>query len=219
MATYADMVTLMLAFFILLFSFSVIDQTRFQEILSSLRMTLIGGQGILTGSPQSPPIPEEEGEFADETTDPTILTFETIQAYIAEAGLEETMSISLEQRGIVLQISDALLFDPAKAYLRPESLAMLAYLSEVLAKISNPVVVEGHTDNVPINTFLFPSNWELSVARAVVVLRYLVETKGLASERFVASGYGEFHPVTSNLTAEGRARNRRVNIVISTQLN
>ncbi len=216
MVTYSDMITLVLAFFILLFSFSVIDNVKFQEILTSIRTTLTGAQGILTGSPHSPPL-AEGGEFSDEPIDTTILTFETIQSYIQAAGLENTMSIYLEERGIILQISDALLFDPAKADLKPGALDMLTYIADVLEKTDNPVIIEGHTDNVPINTFLFPSNWELSVARAVVVLRYLVETKGLAPERFIASGYGEFHPVASNLTAEGRAKNRRVNIVISTR--
>jgi chemotaxis protein MotB len=216
MVTYSDMITLVLAFFILLFSFSVIDNVKFQEILSSIRTTLTGAQGILSGSPHSPPL-SESGEFADETLDPTIITFETIQTYIREAGLESTMTIYLEERGIILQISDALLFDPAKADLKPDALDMLTYMAEVLGRIDNPVIIEGHTDNVPINTFLFPSNWELSVARAVVVLRYLVESKGLAPERFAASGYGEFQPVDSNLTPEGRARNRRVNIVITSR--
>jgi chemotaxis protein MotB len=215
MVTYSDMITLILAFFILLFSFSVVDNAKFVEILSSFRVSLLGSEGVLRGSVDPSPI-DEIGEFIEDHTDMDVITFETIKTYIEEAGIKDIVDVFLEDRGIVLEISDAMLFDPAKADLKPESLDVLSSLAEVLRRVDNRIIVEGHTDNVPINTFLFPSNWELSVARAVVVVRFLVEIKGLEPERFAANGHGEFHPVASNLTDEGRAKNRRVNVVIST---
>ena len=92
---------------------------------------------------------------------------------------------------------------------------ILAKVSGILRSVNNMIIVEGHTDNVPINTVKYPSNWELSVDRAVQVVKYLSSHHHIAPQRFIATGYGEYHPVADNSTVEGRARNRRVNIVIS----
>ncbi len=214
MITYSDMITLVLAFFVLLFSFAVIDEARFNELLSSLRVTFLGSEGILRGSTDPAELPDSF--FDRESMEDSLATVEKIRSFIDEKGLVGTMDLMIDERGIVLEISDALFFDPGKAELKKDAQEILAYVAELLSSIDKKVIVEGHTDNVPINTLLFPSNWELSVARAVVVVRYLVEIKQLKPSRFAAMGYGEFHPVASNLTYEGRARNRRVNIIIST---
>lgn len=224
MTTYADMTTLLLAFFILLFSFSALDVQKFQQVMTSLQVTFLGERGVLeTGSiPLSPTeewigvdpeidITEEIMEIVDEFQQ----TFLALQAYLEEAGLDDQVKIRLEERGIVLEIADAILFDTARVDLRPESLELMGMLGDVLVQMPNRVIVEGHTDNVPINRPMFPSNWELSVLRATSVARYFIEVMDMAPSRFVASGYGEFQPVDTNLTAEGRANNRRVNIVIS----
>lgn len=218
MTTYSDMITLVLAFFVLLFSFAVIDEARFNELLSSLRITFLGSEGILRGSIDPADLPDsffqDYEELELELEDP-LETLEIIHQFIEENGLEDTIHVFVDDRGIVLEISDALLFDSAKADLEIEAIEILSYVADLLGDLQNKVVVEGHTDDVPINTLLFPSNWELSVARAVTVVRFLVEEKGLDPPRFSAMGYGEYHPVAGNSTAEGRAKNRRVNIVVS----
>lgn len=214
MVTFSDMITLILAFFVLLFSFANINEVKFHELLSSIRGTFIGTEGILDGA-------RDPAEIDDSITDQerlldAVATVEKILEFIKEKGLEGTMEVLMDERGIVLEISDALFFDPGKAELKANALEILSYVAELLGTVDkNQVVVEGHTDNVPINTHQFPSNWELSVARAVVVVRHLVEIKQLDPTRFVAMGFGEFRPVASNMTAEGRAKNRRVNIIIS----
>ncbi|UNC91753.1 OmpA family protein [Candidatus Contubernalis alkaliaceticus] len=214
MVTYSDMITLVLAFFILLFSFSVVDDAKFFEVLSSIRVSFLGNEGILPGAYQ-PTVTDEDGPYDFNDIDQIYITYHNILKYIEESGMTGSMEVYLEERGIVLVIPDALLFAPADAELKAEAQEILVNVADLLEQVDNQIIVEGHTDNVPINTLLFPSNWELSVGRAVTVTRFLVEAKGVDPLRLVAAGYGEFHPVASNLTSDGRSRNRRVNIVIS----
>ncbi|MCR3922091.1 MAG: OmpA family protein [Firmicutes bacterium] len=214
MTTYADMITLVLAFFVLLFSFAVVDGVKFSEALSSIHVTFLGHQGILDGSES--PVDTDDSLFDPDSFNDALEIIEKIQTFIEENNLDGTMNVMVDERGIVLESSDVLFFDPGKAVLKDNALEILSYIAELLTTLpQKKVVVEGHTDNVPINTLQFASNWELSVTRAVVVVRYLVEIKQLDPLRFAATGLGEFHPITSNLTAEGRAKNRRVNIIIS----
>lgn len=233
MVTYGDMVTLLLTFFILLFTFSSIDVKRFQEVMSAVQHSFMGRTGILMGSVG---IEGEEGQRLDnfEMSAEELLaamgeqeaavlemmaqleqTYEEVKSFLQEAGLEDDVQLRLEERGIVLELPERILFDTGEAVIKPDFYPILDLLSTLLAKVPNQIIVEGHTDNIPIKTFLFPSNWELSVARAVSVARYLVEVRDLPPRRFVATGYGEYHPLDTNETPEGRARNRRVSIVLS----
>ena len=213
MTTYGDLVTLLLCFFILLYSYSVIDIHKFQQIISSIQVTFLGESGIMETS--TDPSSGEQVELnVDHKFEDVLVTYQTVKEYLKEEGLEHVVSIRIEERGVILEIQDRVLFDSAKDVIRPEAEELLEKVGAILAKLPNQVIVEGHTDNVPINTFLFPSNWELSVARAVRVVRYLSERKGIGPERFIATGYGEYQPVATNLTSQGRSKNRRVNIVI-----
>lgn len=233
MNTYADMVTLLLAFFVLLYSFSAIDVERFREVMSALQHSFMGRTGILEGTPDPG---SEEGERLDRDEMPGSMeeivlgereqamleklsgleeTYEDIVSFLQEAGMEDDIRLHLEERGIVIELPEKVLFDIGRAEIKTEFISTLDLLAEVLADIDNRIIVEGHTDNVPISTLLYPTNWELSVARAVSVARFFVEGHGLEPKRFVAKGYGEFNPVDTNETPEGRARNRRVNIVVS----
>ncbi|PKM81946.1 MAG: hypothetical protein CVU88_03605 [Firmicutes bacterium HGW-Firmicutes-13] len=218
MTTYADMVTLLLCFFILLYSYSVIDAVKFDQIMSSLQVSFLREKvGILESSIHLDTSAEQPAEYdvPDENLDEFYQTFLSLQIYLQEVGLDNDIKIRYEDRGIVLEMREAVLFDSGRADLKGESLELLEHINLVLEKLPNKILVEGHTDNVPINQPMFPSNWELSVLRATKVVRYLTEMKGLAPERFVASGYGEHNPIDTNETPEGRAHNRRVNIVIS----
>ncbi len=118
------------------------------------------------------------------------------------------------EKGLIVSLKEKILFETGKSDLSPEAKAVLDKLYPLFLEIPNQIIVEGHTDNVPIQTVQFPSNWELSAARATQVIRYLIEEKNFPQVRIAATGYGEYHPLVSNETLEGRAENRRVDFVI-----
>ncbi|MBN1689249.1 MAG: OmpA family protein [Candidatus Omnitrophica bacterium] len=131
-----------------------------------------------------------------------------------EAG---DLSVEMESRGLVVTVLDRVLFDSGKAELKTSAQATIDKVAKILGQSvgDNMVYVEGHTDNDPIRYSGWRSNWELSTGRALEVVHYFIDSASLDPERFVATGYGEFHPVESNATAEGKMKNRRVEIVIS----
>jgi len=143
---------------------------------------------------------------------------ERIEKHVAEMvkveGIEEVKTKIEPDKGLIISLKEKVLFETGKADLSPEAKVVLDKLHTVFLKIPNTIVIEGHTDNVPISTPQFPSNWELSTARATQVVRYLIEEKKFPDERIAATGYGEYHPVADNSTPEGRAQNRRVDFVI-----
>ena len=145
---------------------------------------------------------------------------------ISRSKLEQMMAPLIEQgkvrvietsRGVTIEINDSILFSPGQALLQPPLIKAMSAIAEVLAPTEFPITIEGHTDNVPISTVLFPSNWELSTARAASIVR-LLAMDGVDPSRLAAVGYGEFQPVADNATPEGRARNRRVVLVVSRNL-
>lgn len=224
MTTYSDMVTLLLTFFILLYSMSVIDIERFQTVIISIQTSFMGHTGIMDQSPDTRESPQEsmdfeEGFFSEAEMIERAIEAEEILAevrkFLAEMGLEGEVELSLDERGIVMELPDYIFFERAKAELKTEAREMLDHFSELFLRLDRSIVVEGHTCNLPINVPEFPSNWELSVIRAVRVTRYLVEERGLDPHRMQATGYGEFHPLEPNVSPEARSRNRRVTMVVS----
>jgi len=225
--TYSDLVTLLLTFFILLYSFSVIDIVKFRAFITSFQ-----GSGVLDWS--SSPLQERSPQDTQQPTEvtatpseqeipeleqvnqvnPLVEVYLAVQDFLQESGLDNLVEVRYEDRGIALDIKDRVLFDSGKADLRPEARQLLNKLSELLKRLPYQISVEGHTDNRPINTQEFPSNWELSAARAVRVVRYLVEHQGLDPRHFAAVGYGEHKPVVPNDSLENMALNRRVVIMI-----
>jgi len=138
-------------------------------------------------------------------------------SYLREHGLSDQVEVGYRQRGIALEIKERILFDSGKAVLKPEARQLLDRLSGLFKKLPNQISVEGHTDNRPIQTAQYPTNWELSVDRAAKVVRYLTEERGLDPRKFVAVGFGEYQPVLPNTSPENQAQNRRVVLVITTQ--
>jgi len=213
LATYSDLVTLLLCFFVLLYSFSEINVQKFRRFVLSFQ-----GQGVLDGGsvPDTEvPIPREEVEdVSTEVTAPfwaeSGRLMVHVQEFLSAHGIEAVVQAYLEDQGVLLELKDHLLFDSARADLRPEGMGLLNTLSILLAQFPNDVGIQGHTDNVPIRTVEFPTNWELSTARAARVVRYFTEVRDLDPRRFAATGHGEFRPVDTNGTADGRSRNRRV---------
>jgi len=137
-----------------------------------------------------------------------------IEAYLVKHGAQNKVTIGITRRGLVVSLKEAGFFDSGSAVIKPAGYQLLNTILEAMTEYSNPLRVEGHTDNIPISTPVFPSNWELSVSRATNVLRYLQKNYDVEPGKLSATGYGEFRPTTENTTAEGRSRNRRVDIVL-----
>lgn len=213
---YADMVTLLLCFFILLYSFSVIDNVKFKQFIASFqgRTILEGGEVVLPGPDTDFPIDEGTPDEEDPFWADSQRLYEYIQKYLADHGIEGSIELNREERGVEMQMPDHMLFNPGKAVITSQGANLLKLLLPLFEEIPNRVLVEGHTDSVPINTTAFPSNWELSAGRSARVVRFFVEDNRLDPTRFLVVGYGEHQPIASNSTAAGRAVNRRVVLVI-----
>ena len=211
LATYGDMVTLVLTFFVLLYSFSSVNEKKLKEISAALTSLLGGGttgEAILDGGNG---ILEE---VAPETDDIQDSTFTKVSEFLKENGLQDVAQIKTDERGIIIELNDKILFESGKSDLIPQSKEVLDKISSLLATLDNGFIIEGHTDDIPINNYKFNDNWDLSSARAVSVIRYFTQVKGLDSAKFQSAGYGEFKPLVDNSTEENRAKNRRVNILI-----
>lgn len=210
--TYADLITLLLAFFVVLYSISKVDSGKYSEVASALQSALRGhGPTILPADMVG--MDKELGDAWAAIGDLRILQG-LIRTRLDEIGLSATISANMDQRGLVIRVSESAFFDVGSADLRPEAYKALDMISDLLMNIPNHIRIEGHTDNLPISNSRFPSNWELSVNRATVCVRYLIEKHNFRPERISALGYGEYRPVASNDTAEGRKSNRRVDIIV-----
>lgn len=272
--TYADMITLLMALFMVLFSISSVNISKFREIQQALRAAfsgdvLPGGKAIAqpgatansshapssadvqaivplsvhsstnlesasTSSSASQSTPAQSSSTAQsaaaamQSAPPPVQTaaaqreqsdFERLKheldAYAARHGFAQKVSTSIEKRGLVIRVlTDSLLFTSGSATLESQGDPLLAEVADLVnVDQVHPVSVEGNTDSVPIQGGQFPSNWELSAARASTVVRFLI-SRGVDPERLSATGYADLHPIASNATAAGRARNRRVEIVL-----
>jgi len=213
--TYADMITLLTAFFLMLYSMSVMSKGKFTQLAVSVRG---GFSGAATGggkiAPGSGSAVNRLGLSAQEYQDYK-LAMRNLRQFVEQHKLTGSVSTRTDERGVVISlIADNSLFDRGKADLRPESAAVLAQVAETLKATHNRIAIEGHTCDLPIHTAQFPSNWELSTARAGTVLRFLTGKQGLPAARFMAAGYADTRPLVSNSSEANRGRNRRVDIVI-----
>lgn len=221
--TYSDMVTLCLTFFILLYSFSTIDVVKWKSIVNSLQ----GALGVVPNTEIPAIIPEHIDDDLEKIEQMQIDDFlaytketkrleeiqEKLNEFLSTNSLNENISISLEERGVIIRFQDSVLFPKSTADLYPESLKILSGLSTIFKELDKHIRIEGHTDDLSINTERFPSNWELSTTRATNVLRFLI-SEGVSEEKLSAVGYGEFRPVVVNDSEENRKKNRRVDIVL-----
>ena len=210
LTTYSDMVTLLLSFFVLLFAFSSVDEGKFSSIINAFQNylgVLTEGQSVL----DSPgPLPYD---YSDMGQRQLFELWEQMSEYIEEQGIEG-VELQLEERGLIVRFAEQVFFDLGQAVLKPEALQILSNIAGQLKELPNPLRVEGHTDDWPIRTSTFPSNWELSMYRATNVVRYLIEEEGFDPQKLSVAGYSEYRPIRPNDTAQNRALNRRVDIVI-----
>jgi len=227
---YADILTLLLALFIVLFAASELDSKKYAEISNSFNSALQGGTGVLEhetpvdhidDTSQIPKLGEvdkheEIKEMTPEQDKKELGELqEMIEGYIKEKGLSSKLQTDLTSQGLLLTITEGVLFTPGNAEVTGVSRQTARDISHIL--VTDPpreIKIEGHTDNRPIHTSKYPSNWELSSSRAINFMKVLLENKKLDPQKFSATGYGEFHPVSTNDTVEGRAKNRRVEVLI-----
>ncbi len=215
--TYADLITLLLAFFIMMYTFSKQDTEKYRELTGHLKTIFTGGSSVASQGGASSTVPFDVSLATPGSTEDVKKKLEEEINKIEANGdsIQKKISVITDERGIVIRILDEAFFDPGKADLKQGAKKTLDHIAPVLSTIANSVRVEGHTDNVPISTSEFRSNWELSVRRATEVVRYLIEKHELSPRKISAVGYAEYHPVAPNDTAENRSRNRRIEIIVS----
>ncbi len=203
--TYADLITLLLILFIVLYSMSKIDAAKFKDLAQLLRAAF---GGVLK---QGPTFLQGNGDRIIPELMPRL------SAAIKEGSGEGKTEVFRNERGVVVRLmTDNVLFDRGATSLKDEMKSILDAVAPVLKETGRPIMVEGHTDDLPVRggSGRYPTNWELSTARATSVVRYLIEHGGVRAAALSAAGYAEFHPVVPNSGERARARNRRIDIIV-----
>lgn len=235
LVSYADFITLLFAVFVTLYAMSQSDKKKAEEVMQSIQQSF----GMIQSGAPSPKMnvlpssqlniapnirPEisvtpgsrsSRSQFkvrADEKDFRQIKS--SIDAYLVKQGAQSKVTLTITRRGLIVSLKEAGFFDSGQALIKPSAYELINTIAEVMTQYNNPLRLEGHTDNVPISTSQFPSNWELSTARAVNGLKYLIRNFDVDPDRISAAGYGEFRPLADNATPEGRAKNRRVDLVM-----
>jgi chemotaxis protein MotB len=243
LVSYADFITLLFAFFVVLYSSSQVDQKKVGKLALAIQIAF-QEMGVFPASTTKIPLDSSEpmpfstvqaienvkhnaeveriasspedslsGSGSAEESDLATLQSELQDALHNEIARHE-VALHREADGLVVSLREFGFFDSGAAAIKPESLSALDRIASILAIRTCKLRIEGHTDNIPIHTAQMASNWELSTARATELVRLLIDRDRFAPQRLSAAGYAEYHPITSNLTAQGRAQNRRVDIVI-----
>lgn len=238
--TYADLITLLVAFFVIMYAMSQTDAKKFKAVAGAMKEafnTQGGGRSLINENPGTVLIerPDANGDSKklDQLTMEKLAqeklqeqnvqkkdeaefskVQEQVNKYAQEQGIGNLIITSIDERGLIISVQDTVFFDTGKAQLQPRARDVLDKVAKIIYPLPNPIRIEGHTDNVPIKTAEYPDNWRLSTDRAVAVLMYFQNTHGFKPIKLSAAGYGEYRPKADNSTESGRAINRRVDIVI-----
>jgi chemotaxis protein MotB len=210
--TYADLITLLLGLFVILYAMSKIDMKKYDQVVAALGGVFGSGDGV---TPVKLKLTELQEGIPDVISERARVENE-IRRVLQLDTRNLPVTVTQDERGVVVHIQEELLFPSGSADLKNTSLETLDRLAGVFRTMPNDIRVEGHTDNLPIASRAFPSNWHLSVGRALNVGYYLIQKHQLNPEKVSVVGYSEYRPIASNATVEDRARNRRVDIVIVT---
>lgn len=232
MTTYSDLVTLLLTFFILLFSMASVDSKKFEAVAYSLRSAFLktsngemfynnNGKDLINILEANVTTDSDTNEINDKENgganagQGTITEFsEDIKELISELEIDDYVQVVDNKTSVILRINSVILFDIGKADIKDSGKEPLKKVGELMKKLNTGIAVQGHTDNIPINTKLFPTNWELSTKRATNVVIFLVNECGLDPTKLTATGNGEFRPIAPNNSEANRQKNRRIDIVI-----
>lgn len=220
--TYSDLITLLMIFFVIMYAISNVDAQKYKVLSQSLEGALnpagIGGTGSGsdgTASGGGIDVSHAITDGSADKVDPKLVAAaEEITKLIKEKNLQDKVSVSIQERGVVVGLMNTVLFDPGSTHIKPDAIPTLVAIGQIANGVHNYIRVEGNTDDVPMNTPQIPSNWELSVLRATEVLKLLISQSNVAPDKISAVGYGEYRPSVPNTSAENRSKNRKVDIVI-----
>lgn len=222
--SYADFVTMLLALFMVMFATSSMGEMKVKDVNKSIQKVFASKNIEDIKEIENPSEKElkQDAQSPLENTGKTILdggdgildASRIVEQIEKDIDVSTSVKVMKTDRGVVIRLNDTMLFDPASAIIKPEARVTLDKIAQTLSKFQNPILIEGHTDSMPIQNEKFPSNWELSTARATNIIKYLVQERKLPPDRLSAVGYGEYMPVEKNTTPQGRAKNRRVDIIV-----
>lgn len=224
--TYADLITLLAVFFIVMYAISTVNMQKMEAIAESLSVVLKGQSMSILESPGPSIVPGSSGQVRSEGANSQQGELDEVRQQIAdfikaqekaERGFSSNIVILEQERGLVISLKDTLLFPKGSAVLTPQAREIIYEVGKSLKEVPNFIRIEGHTDNLPIHTAQFPSNWELSVLRATNVTQMLIRGNDIPPERISATGYSEYRPLVPNNSELNRSMNRRVDIVILKQ--
>lgn len=241
LVSYADFITLLFAFFVVLYSSSQVDKRRVGQLALAIQVAF-QQMGIFDASNTKPvmldtePMPfaqvqiventqrndalgrlvnSPQGELTNAPSRQIMLNLQSqIEAALAPGIKRHTVTVTPTREGIVVSLKEVGFFDSGSATIRSDAIPTIAHFVSVIRSIPIHIRIEGHTDNIPIHTARFDSNWELSTARATAMIELFIAQFGITPNRLSASGYGEYYPIASNDTSAGRAENRRVDLVL-----
>lgn len=215
---YSDLMTLLLAVFIVLFAVSKIDVEKAAQMSEQFRDAMLNesaAEGSQAETTNAGEITDEElTEYLEQEELENLEKLKAkIDQQLEEQGMTGSVTTSIDKRGLVISFNNAVLFESGSAQLKEENISALLAIAKTINTLDNFIRVEGHTDNVPIHSDIYPSNWELSSSRAATVVRLFVDGN-VSPDKIVAVGYGENRPVADNTTESGRAKNRRIDIIV-----
>jgi chemotaxis protein MotB len=214
--SYADFITLLFAFFVTMYSISTVDAKKMQKAVTAFQVAFAEGPKRLVPAPM-PKAADVPFPLVVPAAKPPDLLLTAVKARLEkrlEVLGENRVELDMDQRGLVVSVEEAGSFPTGRAELDDEGRRLFHEIALSLAGVPNAVRVEGHTDDIPIHTTKYASNWELSTARATSIVAYFVQNVGISPSRLSAAGYAEFHPRGPNDTVAARSRNRRVDIVV-----
>ena len=234
LVSYADFITLLFAVFVTLYAMSQSDKKKVEQVAASYRsafgITGVSSAGkpsitpkvdvapIPTVKPQAQTPSVPKASKGNGKTKATHKDFKqmlvSLEKKLMDRKASEAVEVTVTPRGLVISLKEAGFFDSGSASIKPEAIPLLEEVAKVLAPYDNPLSFEGHTDNKPMRSAIFPTNWELSSGRATAIARQFIDHHGVDPQLVAVTGYGEFRPVANNNTEEGRRQNRRVDIVI-----
>ncbi|MGO0862057.1 OmpA family protein [Clostridioides difficile] len=214
--TYSDLITLLMIFFVIMYSMSNVDAEKYKQLSQSLNSAFGGSSGVIEGGQSKiEPVVDPNNNNLDSLQNPEVKEVaENIQNYLNESGLANSVSLKAQDRGLVISLKDTILFDTGKAVIINDSRDKIIQIGKMLNEMNSYIRVEGHTDNRSIKNSEFKSNWDLSVMRATNVVQLLIDSAGIAPNKLSAVGYGEFRPIADNSSPDGKSKNRRVDIVL-----
>lgn len=216
--SYADLVTMLLALFVFLYAVSQIDNHRLKDIQARIEKSF--AQSNVTKYQEK--IQENLSSVVNQKVSyNSVDSADKMEKMLKQNSVLESKSLKFikDKRGLTIRVNNSMLFDEGSAIIKPQAKQTLTKIMNVLTKMDNPVIIEGHTDSKPIKNAKFPSNWELSTARATNIISFMLKSGKISPKRICAVGYGEYMPIAENTSISGRMLNRRVDIIILDKSN